>query len=146
MGPKESEAVDSVIALKKGYPFWNQAQTSAPVAEDHGKILKEFVEEFTGWDMESKEEMAEEFNEKDLLATRSETHGSFDRVSRASQQLKGNIDRLLKEEDQSLRYHQEEALNMIVCKLARIICGDPNFEDHWLDIAGYAKLAVNPVQ
>jgi len=32
------------------------------------------------------------------------------------------------------------ALEMISLKLARIICGDPNFADHWDDIAGYAEL------
>jgi hypothetical protein len=30
---------------------------------------------------------------------------------------------------------------MIAVKLARILCGDPDFQDHWLDVIGYAKLA-----
>lgn len=34
------------------------------------------------------------------------------------------------------------ALIMIACKLSRILAGDPNFRDHWDDIAGYAKLAA----
>jgi len=33
-----------------------------------------------------------------------------------------------------------ESIEMIATKLARICCGDPNFRDHWDDIAGYATL------
>ena len=32
---------------------------------------------------------------------------------------------------------------MICHKLGRIINGDPNYDDSWLDIAGYAQLIVN---
>lgn len=34
-----------------------------------------------------------------------------------------------------------EALDMIACKLSRILSGQSNFHDHWLDISGYAELA-----
>lgn len=33
-----------------------------------------------------------------------------------------------------------EALDMIFCKIARILNGDPNLIDNWHDIAGYARL------
>lgn len=35
---------------------------------------------------------------------------------------------------------QREALEMIANKIARILNGDPNYDDSWLDIAGYARL------
>lgn len=35
---------------------------------------------------------------------------------------------------------QREALEMVAVKMSRIVSGDPNFPDHWHDIAGYAKL------
>jgi len=35
---------------------------------------------------------------------------------------------------------QREGLSMIQHKIARIMCGDPNYYDHWHDIQGYAKL------
>jgi hypothetical protein len=37
---------------------------------------------------------------------------------------------------------QAESLEMIAVKLARILCGDPDFQDHWQDVIGYAKLAM----
>lgn len=35
-----------------------------------------------------------------------------------------------------------EALEMIAHKIARIINGDPNYKDSWVDIAGYAQLVA----
>lgn len=37
---------------------------------------------------------------------------------------------------------QQEALDMIAAKLARILCGDPDHFDSWHDIAGYAQLVA----
>jgi hypothetical protein len=35
---------------------------------------------------------------------------------------------------------QKESLEMIAHKIGRILNGDPNYDDSWIDIAGYAKL------
>lgn len=39
--------------------------------------------------------------------------------------------------------YQQESLDMIANKLGRILNGDPNYVDSWLDIAGYAQLVVD---
>lgn len=36
----------------------------------------------------------------------------------------------------------QESLDMICTKMSRIAAGDFNRKDHWLDIAGYAQLAL----
>lgn len=36
---------------------------------------------------------------------------------------------------------QRESLDLIATKIARIVCGNPDNPDSWLDIEGYAKLA-----
>lgn len=51
----------------------------------------------------------------------------FKNIIRQSPQLEG--------------YHIE-ALDMITHKIARILNGDPNYDDSWRDIAGYAMLVV----
>lgn len=38
---------------------------------------------------------------------------------------------------------QKEALEMIAHKIGRILNGDPNYDDSWVDIAGYAQLVAN---
>lgn len=35
---------------------------------------------------------------------------------------------------------KRQALTTIADKIARILCGDPNYADNWHDIQGYAKL------
>ena len=37
----------------------------------------------------------------------------------------------------------KEALDMIAHKIGRICAGNPNFKDHWADIAGYAQLVAD---
>ena len=41
---------------------------------------------------------------------------------------------------------QREALEMIAHKIARILNGDPNYADNWIDIAGYATLVANRLE
>lgn len=41
---------------------------------------------------------------------------------------------------------QREALEMIVHKIGRILNGDPNYADSWVDIAGYAKLVADRLE
>ena len=43
----------------------------------------------------------------------------------------------------NLTYEQRESLDMIAHKIGRILAGDPDFRDHWDDIAGYAKLVAD---
>ncbi len=41
---------------------------------------------------------------------------------------------------------QREALEMIAHKIGRILCGNPNHADSWIDIAGYATLVYNRIE
>jgi len=42
-----------------------------------------------------------------------------------------------------LAVDQAQALDTIADKIARILNGDPNYDDNWRDIAGYATLVLN---
>lgn len=44
---------------------------------------------------------------------------------------------------EKMAYDQREALAMIAHKISRIMCGDPDYDDSWVDIAGYAQNVVN---
>lgn len=41
---------------------------------------------------------------------------------------------------------QREALDMIMHKVGRILNGDPNYADSWVDIAGYATLVAKELE
>lgn len=82
--------------------------------------------------------MNQERNTEVILAERQKTHGSFESHARLSQGFKDlacNSVSWCK-----LDSAQRESLEMIFHKAARILNGDPNHEDHWADIAGYATL------
>ena len=41
-----------------------------------------------------------------------------------------------------LNAHQREAMDMILHKISRIVNGNPNHKDSWVDIAGYAHIVA----
>jgi len=79
----------------------------------------------------------------DVLGARSKTHGDFiDNAEYSSGILR--IMQSSKNWDNMPDAHQH-ALAMLSCKLGRILAGDFKFEDHWVDIAGYATLVANSI-
>jgi hypothetical protein len=92
--------------------------------------------------------MTTDMNPLDVLNERQTTHGSFSDNARVGQCLR-NMWRSSKHWA-SMPVEHCEALDMIACKLSRILSGQSSFSDHWMDIAGYAELArkacvdVNP--
>lgn len=75
-----------------------------------------------------------------LLTERGTTHGKFEDNARYGQMLRSQFRQSKGWENAT--HVQREALDMIACKLARIMSGQPDFEDHWRDLSGYATLAA----
>lgn len=78
-----------------------------------------------------------------ILAERGKTHGDFTDNAEIMQAIK-----MLMRDTRNwpnLSLVQREALEMIAHKIGRILSGNPNIQDHWDDIAGYAKLASERV-
>jgi len=76
----------------------------------------------------------------DTLALRGAVYGHFEDHAQISQDLKRVIAEGLKARDKTLLDNEQEALDMICHKIARIINGDSTVVDTWHDIAGYAEL------
>jgi hypothetical protein len=76
-----------------------------------------------------------------VLAARKKTHGSFEISSYTSQTLKDNMRDTPNWAE--LDMDQKECLDMVAHKIARILCGNPNEVDHYLDMSGYCTLIVN---
>lgn len=74
-----------------------------------------------------------------LLNEREKTHGDYNEVAHLSQMLKSALrSGPIAEVPAVIR----ESLELICMKMARIVCGDHNERDHYLDIIGYTKLAL----
>jgi hypothetical protein len=78
---------------------------------------------------------------QNILDERKKTHGSFEVSSYTSQVLKDNM------RDSpnwvELDMDQKECLDMVAHKIARILCGNHNELDHYVDIIGYCTLVLN---
>ena len=76
-----------------------------------------------------------------VLAERGSRYGKFTGHAKISQDLKsimkntGNWGKLSND--------QKEALEMVAHKIGRILNGDPNYDDSWIDIGGYTKLVAD---
>jgi hypothetical protein len=84
------------------------------------------------------EEMKEKESREPILATRETTHGDYEETARISQGMKewyrsspGWV---------RLTDIERESMDMIAVKIARTLSGRSMFKEHWLDLAGYAKL------
>ena len=78
--------------------------------------------------------------DKTLMA-RSATHGKFSNNAQVAQAMRSAV-------ELGTAWHdatdvQKESVHNIIGKIARLVSGDPSFEDSWADIAGYAKLAYD---
>lgn len=74
----------------------------------------------------------------ETLAKRGNTHGNFKESAVTVQTIKSLMRDAPNWDD--LTCAQREALDMIQHKIGRILHGDPNCLDHWVDLQGYAKL------
>lgn len=78
---------------------------------------------------------------KKVLEERGNRYGSFIDNATVAQNIKNAL------ENGTLFYEmapdQQEALHQIASKISRIVTGDPNYDDSWVDIVGYSQLVVD---
>ena len=88
--------------------------------------------------------MNEITNVNEMLKGREARYGSFQGHSKISQDIKDVMK--VTSGWEKVEDDQIEALEMIAHKIARILNGDPNYADNWIDIAGYATLVANRLE
>ena len=76
-----------------------------------------------------------------VMSERAPVHGEFNENSRATWEMLRAMQR--ERNWPILPDPQRHALYMIAHKMARILAGDPSHEDHWDDIAGYARCVAD---
>lgn len=83
-------------------------------------------------------------NIQDTLAERGSRYGKFAEHANITQRIKYIMQYTQNWND--LQEDQKEALEMVAHKIGRILNGDPNYDDSWVDIAGYVTLVANRLQ
>ena len=79
----------------------------------------------------------------ETLDARGKRYGPFKGHAEITQRLKHLIACALSDNGKRLAHDQQEALDMICHKIGRIINGDADYDDSWIDIAGYAQLVAD---
>ena len=77
-------------------------------------------------------------NTTELLAQRESTHGDFIQGAEIFAQLTKPIENAWRHNQ--IDNCQHYALTMIMAKVTRILGGNNQFADHWVDLANYAHL------
>jgi hypothetical protein len=83
-------------------------------------------------------------NIQDTLAERGSRYGDFAGHANITQRIK-----FIMQNTQNwsrLKEDQKESLEMVAHKIGRILNGDPDYDDSWVDIAGYVTLVANRLQ
>lgn len=81
-----------------------------------------------------------------VLEERGSRYGNFLDHARITYRLKNVAHGFAAEKGKIFDPDQAEALDMIFHKIGRILNGDPNYADSWIDIAGYAKLVADRLE
>lgn len=83
---------------------------------------------------------------KELLEERAKTHGTYTHTAFLSQKFKEVARKGNNWDGGRLNSAQQESIDMILHKIARILSGDPDHIDSWQDISGYAQLVVDELE
>jgi len=124
---------------KEGFVFPKRSEQlpslapAAPMPEDSQKLVQTGIE------------MYEDAVDATLDA-RAVDYGKFIEGAEVMQMLKRVVQNALSNRDKTLAHDQAEAMDMIIHKIGRIVNGNPDVVDHWLDIAGYAKLVADRLE
>lgn len=81
-----------------------------------------------------------------ILDVRANNYGKFKDGAELMQAIKRTMAAHAAKHDKTFADDQWEALEMIVHKIGRIVNGNPDVTDHWVDIAGYATLIADRLE
>ncbi len=82
----------------------------------------------------------------EILVERGKNYGKFKDQAEIATELKLALGSHIVKHGKCLFPFQEEALDMICSKLGRIVNGDADYVDSWVDIAGYAQLVADQLR
>lgn len=82
----------------------------------------------------------------ETLKERGARYGKFEDHAWVTQRLKRIVTEELRRQNKCVEPDQQEALDMIFHKIGRIVAGDADYADSWIDIAGYATLVAKRLE
>jgi hypothetical protein len=149
---KKTKASAVMVLLKKGYSV-KEIKERISVSDSYIWAVKKQMAAGVEAEVETKVETPKpgEFVQADtnvdaILDARGSRYGNFLDHARITQRLKEVAHGFAAHHGKTFDVDQAEALDMIFHKIGRILNGDPNYADSWIDIAGYAKLVADRLE
>ena len=145
---KETKASRVMRLLKKGYSP-KEVTGKMKVSESYAYLVKKMLAENVEVSVEEKVEPKPEPEVSGVgkvLDARAEQYGSFMQSADTVIRIKGIMHNAVARNAVHLYPDQLQALDMIATKISRIVHGNPNHLDSWVDIAGYAQLVADRLQ
>ena len=140
--PKAQQLATLAPAAPKRY---GMSISQVYIAEKLGISVEEYAQRLKQMGM--LDEIAPPVEDADTvdetLDARAVDYGKFIEGAEIMQMLKRVVRNALDNRDKTLAHDQAEAMDMIIHKIGRIVNGNPDVVDHWLDIAGYAQLVAD---
>ena len=134
--------------LKQGYSPREVTQRMA-VSYNYAWKLKKLMSAGVEAEVETKVEPKPEPEVSGVgkvLDARAEQYGSFMQSADTVVRIKSIMHNAVARNNVHLYPDQLQALDMIATKISRIVHGNPNHLDSWVDIAGYAQLVADRLQ
>jgi predicted methyltransferase len=126
------------------YKLRKQVQEEGVVdAGEWGKSIREAGAELTALTMP---DLLQDTDIDETLDERAQDYGKFKDGAALMQALKRTLADHARMHNKTFSDDQWEALEMIVHKIGRIVNGNPDKVDSWVDIAGYATLVADRLQ
>ena len=129
------------LAKKKLGAEWNIPKMKETVEEAKVKLEAKFAAYMSP--LKSK---AETEGVGAILYERNINYGAFLDNARITQRLKAVAHQFAGQNNKTFDADQAEALDLIFTKIGRILAGNSNHIDSWIDIAGYATLVADRLQ
>jgi hypothetical protein len=126
---------------KEGFVFPKRSEQLPSLAPAEPLTVEEYIATIN--DSQKHEEVG---IVDETLDARALDYGKFIEGAEVMQMLKRVVQNALSNRDKVLAHDQAESMDMIIHKIGRIINGNPDVVDHWLDIAGYAKLVADRLE
>ena len=149
---KKTKSSAVMVMLKKGHTV-REIKDRIAVSESYIYSIKKMLAAGVEAEVEPKAgeyivvEGAKSISEIDaILNERGSRYGNFLDHARITQKLKSVAHQFAGEQGKTFDADQAEAIDMIFHKLGRILNGDPNYADSWIDIAGYAQLVADRLE
>ena len=145
---KKTKASAVMVLLKKGYSV-KEIKERIAVSDSYIWAVKKQMA--AGVEAEVETPKPGEFIQADtnvdaILDARGSRYGNFFDHATITYKLKEVARNFAEEKGKMFAVDQCEAMDMIFHKIGRILNGDPNYADSWIDIAGYAKLVADRLE